>query len=233
MSSTAVPEKRPNRCRRAPAYFRCGGQRPAGGDHRVFQGGGGAYGGGLPVPEGGLPSAAKSSGMLRLAAASARASVSTKGHPQPLGRGGGPRWIYRFPAFQSVRYSFISPRKPYSCPKSACRRRAGSARGARRPCRGRRGRRRVQEKRYSQLRPGMGRDSSFIRFRPWTVKEVRISCREPLWWGRVKSALILSRPPSAPLPGRPPRSGWCSLRCGSPSPPESQARRAGRPAWSR
>ena len=41
-----------------------------------------------------------------------------------------------------------------------------------------------RKKRYSQLRPGIGRDSSFSRFSPWTAKMVRISWREPLWWGR-------------------------------------------------
>ena len=46
---------------------------------------------------------------------------------------------------------------------------------------------------YSQLRPWMGRDSKRTMFRPWTAKMVKISCREPLWWGTQKQVLTLSR----------------------------------------
>ena len=52
------------------------------------------------------------------------------------------------------------------------------------------------KKRYSQLRPTMGRDSSFMRLRPLTAKMVISWWREPVRWGRVKRALTLS------LPGR-------------------------------
>ena len=50
-----------------------------------------------------------------------------------------------------------------------------------------------RKNRYSHPRPGMGRDSIFSRLSPWTAKMVRISWREPLWWGRRNMALILFR----------------------------------------
>lgn len=47
---------------------------------------------------------------------------------------------------------------------------------------------------YSQLLPGMGRDSSFTRFNPFTAKMDNISWRLPDSWGVVSTALILSAP---------------------------------------
>ena len=47
---------------------------------------------------------------------------------------------------------------------------------------------------YSKLWLWTGRDSSRTMLRPWTAKMVRISCKEPLWWGTRKQVQILSRP---------------------------------------
>ena len=47
---------------------------------------------------------------------------------------------------------------------------------------------------YSQLCSGMGRDSSFTMFRPWTASTVSTSFREPASWGSTNRVLSLSAP---------------------------------------